>query len=63
MFQKGLYPKRRVGDGSQIKIWEDNWIPSSHNLKVITPRGNNLVIKVDELINPVSGTWDEDLIN
>jgi hypothetical protein len=21
------------------------------------------VIKVDELINPVSGTWDEDLIN
>jgi hypothetical protein len=24
----------RVGDGSQIKISEDNWIPSSHNLKI-----------------------------
>ena len=24
----------RVGDGSQINIWEDCWIPSSHNLKI-----------------------------
>jgi hypothetical protein len=51
-----------VGDGSQIKIWEDNWIPSSHNMKVLTPRGNNLLTKVDELINPVTGAWDEELI-
>ncbi|GJN05400.1 hypothetical protein PR202_ga23021 [Eleusine coracana subsp. coracana] len=28
-----------VGDETQIKIWEDSWIPSSHNLKVQTPRG------------------------
>jgi hypothetical protein len=52
----------RVGDGSQINIWEDNWIPSSHNLKVLTPCGNNLVTKVDELINAATGTWDENLI-
>jgi hypothetical protein len=52
----------RVGDGSQIKIWEDNWIPSSHNMKVLTPRGNNLLTKVDELINPVTGAWNEELI-
>lgn len=52
----------RVGDGSQIKIWEDSWIPSSHNLEIMTPRGGNLVTKVEELINPVTGLWDQDLL-
>ena len=59
-FKKGCI--WRVGDGSQIKIWEDNWIPSSHNMKVLTPRGNNLITKVEELINPITGTWDAQLI-
>ena len=59
-FRKGYI--WRVGDGSQIKIWEDSWIPASHNLKVLTPRGNNLLTTVDELINPITGTWDEELI-
>jgi len=27
----------------------------------MTPRGNNLVTTVEELINPVTGYWDEDL--
>jgi hypothetical protein len=52
----------RVGDGTQIKIWEDSWIPSSHNLKIQTRRGNNLVSTVDELINPVDASWDVDLV-
>jgi hypothetical protein len=52
----------RVGDGRQIKIWEDNWIPGSHNIKIQTVRGNNLVTTVDELINPINSTWDEDLL-
>lgn len=52
----------RVGDGSQINIWNDCWIPASHNLKVMTPRGHNLVTTVEELINPVTGNWDENLI-
>ena len=59
-FKKGYI--WRVGDGSQINIWDDHWIPSSHNMKIQTPRGNNLVTKVDELINPITGKWDEDLI-
>jgi hypothetical protein len=29
----------RVGDGTQIKIWEDHWIPASHNLKIQIVRG------------------------
>jgi len=52
----------RVGDGSQINIWEDHWIPGSHNLKIQTARGNNLVSTVDELINPVTSSWDVDLV-
>jgi len=52
----------RVGDGSQINIWDDCWIPASHNRKVMTPRGHNLVTTVDELINPVTGSWDVELI-
>ena len=52
----------RVGDGSQINIWNDNWIPGSHNMKVLTPRGNVLVSTVDELINPIDGRWAVQLI-
>ena len=52
----------RVGDGTQINIWEDSGIPWSHNMKIQTPRGNNLISKVEELINPIDTTWDVDLI-
>ena len=52
----------RVGDGTEIDIWKDNWIPGSHDLKVHTRRGNNLVTSVNELINPLTATWDEDLV-
>lgn len=52
----------RVGDGTQINIWEDAWIPTSHNLRVQTPRGTRLVSKVSELINPIDGLWDEQLV-
>ena len=38
----------RVGDGTQINIWDDKWILSSHSKKVLTPRDNILVSTVDE---------------
>lgn len=59
-FKKGCI--WRMGDGSQIDIREDSWIPASQNLNIQTPRGNNIVTRVEELINPINGTWDEDLI-
>jgi len=52
----------RVGDGTQINIWSDNWIPGNQNLRIQTPRGRNLVTMVSELINPIDGTWDGDLL-
>ena len=36
-FKKGYI--WRVGDGTQINIWDDHWIPGSHNLKILMPRG------------------------
>lgn len=57
MFQKRII--WRVGDGSQIKIWDDCWVPRSHNLEIMTPKGNNLVSMVDELVNSMTGDWDD----
>jgi hypothetical protein len=45
----------RIGDGTQINIWEDSWIPSSHNLKIMTPKGTNILQNVSDLINPIDG--------
>jgi len=43
----------RAGNGSQINIW---------NMKVLTPRGNILVSTVDEIISPLDGHWDLQII-
>jgi hypothetical protein len=52
----------RVGDGTQINIWSDNWIQGSRDLKIQTPRARSLVTAINELINPIDGSWDEDLL-
>jgi len=59
-FKKGYI--WRVGDGTQINIQEDHWILGSHNLKIQTPRGNNIITTVDELIHPVDLTRDVELV-
>ena len=51
-----------VGNGSSINIWEVHWIPLSPNKKVITRRGQILLKIVDELMSPIDGTWDEDML-
>jgi hypothetical protein len=35
----------RIGDGSNINIWDDPWIPSNPNLKIATRRGNIILTK------------------
>ena len=52
----------QVGDGSQINIWNDPWIPSGKGGRPITPKGRILLNKVSELIDPYSGSWDEELV-
>lgn len=43
-------------------MWRDPWIPSSSDLKVITPRGHSILTRVCELIDPVTSEWDEHLL-
>ena len=60
MFQERLY----------LESW--GWHTNKHlggsldtreyNLKIRTPRGNNIITTVDELINPVDLTWDAELV-
>jgi hypothetical protein len=52
----------RVGDGSNINIWTDSWIPSSCSRKVVTPRGHTVYTKVSELIDPITRAWDVELL-
>ena len=52
----------RVGDGTKIKIWKDEWIPRSPTKKVLTTRGNHLLSRVCDLIDPMTGDWDEQLV-
>jgi len=36
---------------------------SSPNLKVQTMRGRNIITRVNELIDPLTGQWDVDLVS
>jgi hypothetical protein len=52
----------RVGNGDHIDIWRDPWVPSSPDRKISTPRGECILRKVSDLIDPISGIWDSELI-
>ena len=52
----------RIGDGSRIRIWQDPWIPREWSRCPITPRMNNILTHVEELIDPSTGQWDEQLV-
>jgi hypothetical protein len=51
----------RVGNGEKINIWPDPWIPNKITRHPSTPRGWILVNRVCDLIDPTTGTWDQDL--
>lgn len=52
----------RVGNGSSIKTWSDPWLPREWSRKPITPKGQNVLSRVQELIDPATGGWDDELV-
>jgi hypothetical protein len=52
----------RVGTGDNVDIFQDPWIPSSPDRRVLTPRGQINLRKVNELIDPLTETCDEGLL-
>ena len=39
------------------------WLPKGNTRKLVTPKRGSLLTKVNELINPVTGEWDEQLVH
>lgn len=52
----------RIGDGTQVNAWTDPWLPRGSTRRPIAHQGLAIVSKVHELINPVTESWDEELV-
>jgi hypothetical protein len=44
------------------EIWDDPWVPALWNRRISSPRNGNLLERVADLISPITGTWDEQLV-
>ncbi|WVZ50515.1 hypothetical protein U9M48_001761 [Paspalum notatum var. saurae] len=60
LLKKGLI--WRIGDGNDTHIWKDPWIPRGTTRRPSTPQGSSLLTRVSDLIDPVSGRWDVQLV-
>lgn len=52
----------RVGNGRDINIYSDRWIPRPSEFKIISPPNLGSNATVDRLFSPTGG-WNTDLIN
>ena len=53
----------RVGSGQDINIWHDPWIPRDETREVQTRRGNQLLSRVADLIDPTTSSWDTQILH
>lgn len=59
LLKKGLV--WRVGNGSSIRVWRDNWIPRPHSFKPVSLKGHCCIRFVSELLNEY-GSWNLELL-
>jgi hypothetical protein len=52
----------RIGDGRSVHIWNDRWIPRGTTRRPCSHRGRHLIQWVNELIDPLTGQWDTQLV-
>ncbi|CAI8583485.1 unnamed protein product [Vicia faba] len=53
----------RIGDGSKVYVWKDNWIPSNSGFKCLSdPKDADLGMKVCDLIIHELGCWNRELV-
>ena len=53
-----------MGNGKSIHIWQDRWLPTPSQYKVISPPSLlHPAARVEELIDPVSREWKMELIH
>jgi len=53
----------RVGNGHNINIWKDKWLPNQNGLKVIIPNTNNPnIVMVKDLIIDNPPSWNKSII-
>ena len=51
-----------IENSESVDIWTDPWIPLGDTRRPATYRGQTLLSKVADLIDPGSGSWDESLV-
>lgn len=49
----------RIGDGSKVKVYHDNWIPRAGSLVPLGAEFAPNMVKVADLLNAQGNGWDE----
>ena len=54
----------QVGNGSNIRVWEDKWVSYSSTYKVVSSRNNAFSdLRVSELIDTTNICWNSELLD
>jgi ribonuclease HI len=62
ILKKGCY--WTIGNGENVNIWEDNWLPQQNGFKTWTkPPDDTSIAKVKDLINLNTGSWKTNTID